>query len=231
MVFDLSSARVVIRPWLSDAGLSLKMQSVLFSALRGCDTVSKEDASKPLVRAVRAAIMRDAEEQHRAPGFGSIFLNGDLTDETVRKFTDDLDHYPVHFVMHLAHACEIIAFKHPDRAYREPFLRAYNGIAEALHLLPESAEHLDLRLADAPYGDAERERYRALTVRRTEIIWRMPGFKLLVARCVARLVAGSVDPSGFQVPPHQEETAAVRSIPRPPPSPARREVRRGGYSD
>jgi hypothetical protein len=231
MVLDISSERLVIRPWLAAAGLTLKMQSVLFSALRGCDTVGKEDASKPLVRAIRAAIMRDAEEQQRTPGFGSIFLNGDLADETVRKFTDDLDHYPVHFVMHLAHACEIIGYKHPDRAFREPFLRAYNAIVEALHLLPESVEHLDLRLADALYGDAERERYRSLTVRRTEIVWRVPGFRLLVARCIARLVAGSMDPTGFQPPPHQEETAAVRSIPRPPPSNTRRDIRHGGYRD
>src|SRR4051812_45126545 len=163
---DISPNLIVVRRWIADACLSLKMQSVLFSALRGCDTVGKEDASKPIVRAIRSIVLRDAEEHQRVVGFGatvgSLFMDGDLKVSTVAEFTGDLDQYPVHFVMHVAHACEIVGYKHPDINVREPFLRVYNTIVEALHLLPESIEHLDLRLADATYGDAEQQRYRSL---------------------------------------------------------------------
>lgn len=158
-MFGIGDRGFVFQFWLSK--LTWKMQSVLISSFRGADGCSKEDASKPLVRALRNAVVKDAEEKDR--GKPAKFVAGDLGATSIRTFAEDLDRYNVHFVTHLYQAAEIVGYKHPDVLTRQAFLFLYFSVAEALHLLPETEYHLNLRLADRPFEEEERQKYRAIS--------------------------------------------------------------------
>jgi hypothetical protein len=124
--------------------LPFRMQSVLVSALRGCDTMRKEDPSKHITRALRAVLMHDADPTN------SFMRSGDAPSNHVNDFLADLDVYPVHFVLHLAHAAEIVGYKHPNNLVREFWLKFYRGVIRAMHVNPETEEQLDVRLGFTP---------------------------------------------------------------------------------
>lgn len=151
----------VLQEWVFH--VPCKMQSVMMCALRGCDTVGKEDPSKIIVRALRSVILNDAEGKSLFTDnrLGECLNNG--ISGPLKLFIEDLDHYPVHFIMHLAHACEITGFKYPSADIGGQFLQVYHMIVEALHLIPESEAHLDIRLADKVFDDAAKEKYRSLS--------------------------------------------------------------------
>ncbi len=112
---------------------------MLLTALRGCDGVFKEDASKPLVRHLRQTVLVNADDR-------SKFMFDARPDE-VDDFISDIDHYPIHWYTHFMHAAEIVAYKHPVLAYRTMWLAVYYRMADALHLRHETVEELDHRLA------------------------------------------------------------------------------------
>jgi hypothetical protein len=99
--------------------------------------------SKHISRAIRQVALRNADGT-------TTYMNHPL-DEAVasaKLMVEDLDKYPVHFVLHQAHACEIIGYKHPDESVREKFIGIYNLIVWNMHLRPEAEEQLDHRLSD-----------------------------------------------------------------------------------
>lgn len=59
----------VVRPWLAD--LTYKQQTVLLSAIRGCDGAAKEDMNKKFVRAYRSVLLHNA-----APRPGTVHASG-----------------------------------------------------------------------------------------------------------------------------------------------------------
>lgn len=131
----------VLQDWLQE--LPWKMQTVVITGIRGCDGLSKNDPSKQLGRAIRMAALNnaDATTTYMRHDFSVVFA-------ATKTFVDDLDRYPVHFVMHVAHACEILGYKHPKADFRAAFNSIYMQIVWALHLRPEPSESLDNRLAD-----------------------------------------------------------------------------------
>jgi len=72
----------------------------------------------------------------------------DMTLSEVQEFAEDSDKYPIHFLMHLCHCCEIIGYKHLNREVSAWFRGAYRIIVDALHLKPETEEECDFRLRD-----------------------------------------------------------------------------------
>lgn len=132
----------VVKDWVFDDRISWKQQTVLLSSLRGCDGQSKYDISKKFIRKIRKTILNNAAEDTTS------FMRDDFTLEEVREFAEDSDKYPIHFVMHLCHCCEIVGFKHPDKEIKEWFLNAYLIIVDALHLCPEDERKCDYRLRD-----------------------------------------------------------------------------------
>ena len=131
----------VLQDWLME--LPWKMQTVIITGIRGCDGLSKNDCSKQLGRAIRMTALRNADPT-------TTYMRHDFSKvvEASKAFVDDLDRYPVHFVMHVAHACEIIANKHPEESTRDTFNGIYQRIVWALHLRPEPKGYLDSRLGD-----------------------------------------------------------------------------------
>ena len=132
--------RCVVQPWLDD--LTYKQQTVLLSAIRGCDGVSKDDISKKLVRVFRSLILHNA-----APGQGR-FMHEEITDEDIRAFIKAPDVYPMHWLMHFTHAVEIVGYNYPIEETADWWMLLYFKIVEALHFNPETKEQNDSRLRD-----------------------------------------------------------------------------------
>ncbi len=132
----------VVKEWLTSDNISWKQQTVVLSALRGCDGQSKYDLSKKLTRQLRSAIL------YNAGANDTTFMRNTMTLEEVRKLAEDSDKYPIHYYMHALHSCEIIGFKHPDKETREWFNGAYLIMVDALHLKLETEDECDYRLRD-----------------------------------------------------------------------------------
>jgi hypothetical protein len=131
----------VLQDWVSE--LPLMQQSTLITALRGVDGVGKENPSKKLTRALRSIVCVDAQPdtEHSFMNISNLISTKDLKD-----FLEDIDPYPIHFVLHLLFAIEIVGYKHPDRKVRGFYLAAYERIVYALHLNPETEDQLNQRL-------------------------------------------------------------------------------------
>ncbi len=121
----------------------------MLSALRGCDGIPKEDVSKKFTRKLRAVMFYPALVNvldTEVDNYMKTVLTGADLDQLVKH----LDHYPMHWVMHFAHACEIVGYRHPDEAVAQFWLMVYTRLVrEGLHLNPENIEQLDTRLGDA----------------------------------------------------------------------------------
>lgn len=141
----------VVKKWLGDS-CSLKQQTVVLAAFRGCDGVPKNDPSKQFTKNMRSSILINADQ-------GSTFYpeSDAMLDSTGKADIDDffidcsrggLDAYPVHWLMHLLQAAEIVGYKCKDKSISEYWLYFYLTGVKALHLNPETEEQLDVRLAD-----------------------------------------------------------------------------------
>jgi hypothetical protein len=137
------------------------MQGVLVSATRGCDGLTKEDPSKPLVREFRLVLLRNAKPLDAING-KKMFMDP-LDDDRFNLFANELiksmDHYPMHFLTHFMFACEIVGYKHPDDDTRFRWLALYEMIVHALHLHQEPEAELDKRLGWQPNDEIEEEPY------------------------------------------------------------------------
>lgn len=132
----------ILQDWVSDLGL--RHQGVLLTAVRGCDTVQRDDPVKLIARALRGEMLE--------PHCGDIsksasFMHRYEADELTKLFTafsKSFDHYPLHYVMHLIHAAEIVGYYHPTRG---GFWRGfYVLMCSKLHMTSETKAELDHRL-------------------------------------------------------------------------------------
>jgi hypothetical protein len=132
----------ILRPWLND--IPFKMQAILLSALRGCDGVSKNDPSKPLIRHLRYLILLPADPMWEEAG--STFFGHQPTPDQVKAFWDCIDQYPLHFFMHLLGAIQCLGYKHPDPAVQEFWFGLYVKGVGKLYLNIETQDHFNTRL-------------------------------------------------------------------------------------
>lgn len=134
----------VVQDWVTN-NCSMKMQTVLFCALRGCDGVPKEDNSKASNRFIRSLVLLNAATSD------SSFMKPDLIK--IREFIRDLDHYPVHFVTHQMHAFEIIGYRHSDKKISDFCYNIYKAFTTAFHVKMESEHDMKIRLQDNKESD------------------------------------------------------------------------------
>lgn len=132
--------RTVIQSWTTT--LTWKMQTVLMSSLRGCDTVSKNDTSKQFTRFIRNAFLKNAGEPN------SEFITHKLSDDVIYAFSKEFDQYPIHYILHLMNAFEIIAYKHPDLYTAELAYKVYETMVHAFHMNIEDVSEMNFRLRD-----------------------------------------------------------------------------------
>jgi len=134
--------RSVLQDWVMN--LSLRHQGVLVSCVRGCDNVPKEDPSKALMRAFRGVILHSF---NRTPSAFIDFVDDVTLRERMVAVLKSLDHYPVHYIMHVLHATEIIGYKYPAPEHIF-WLWFYEKLCKCFHVNPETEEQLDARLGE-----------------------------------------------------------------------------------
>lgn len=117
----------VTLPWVQK--LPWKMQSILFSGLRGPDHV-KLHAVKGISKWMRAVSQENADPSK--PYMAASRLP-DLAD-----VLEELEMLPCHFTHHFADALRVIAHGHDDRGTREAAFELHALIAEEIfHFVPE----------------------------------------------------------------------------------------------
>lgn len=134
----------IIQDWA--ANLGLRHQGVLVSAVRGCDSVQREDASKYLVRVFRGVLLNAHVGDVRKAASFMVPFDPYQWDHSVADFLRSIDHYPNHWLLHWMHACEVVGYKHPNEEIGEAFEDLYRKLCKKFHLFPESVETLDERL-------------------------------------------------------------------------------------
>lgn len=134
----------ILQEWVTKLGL--RQQGVLVTSIRGADTAPKNDSSKDFTRALRGIILNThCENPQDARSFIECCDSREL-ERRFDAFCNDLDHYPHHFVMHLVHAVEVIAYCHSDTVIVAEWSRFYSRLCRGLHLNPETPEQMDARL-------------------------------------------------------------------------------------
>lgn len=147
----------VMREWTME--LPLRHQGVLITSLRGCDGAGKEDASKSLACMIRRAILNPADDRETTSEGGFFGFKPQVLYTNTIAFLHSMDEYPLHYVMHLLHAAQVIAYKHPSPHIRKFFVIAYAMMVHKFHLRPESCEDMDARLTEdrVAKGTVERD--------------------------------------------------------------------------
>jgi hypothetical protein len=136
----------VVQDWVGE-GLTLKQQTVVLSAIRGCDGAPKDDLSKPFVRALRSTVLKNAVDGECS------FMGSDIDSAQIKRFLKALDPYPMHWLLHFTHAVECVGYGHPDHVIAKWWDRLYCDICHALHFKPEDFDAWDHRLRDGPPSD------------------------------------------------------------------------------
>lgn len=143
----------VLQSWV--LSLTLMQQSVLITAVRGPDTLSKYHISKSLLRWYRRCLLVSAFDRcvlldPHDPRGGSFLgpIEASNLDEVASRYLRSVDEIPLHFHLHLVHAAEILGYKHPDPGIREWWHTFYCAAVRDMHLHPESEQQLDRRLGD-----------------------------------------------------------------------------------
>lgn len=145
----------IVQDWVQKLGL--RHQGVLLTAVRGCDLLPREHVSKHLTRAFRADVLNAfVGDPKKSASFIEVVDHGKFTDLTVAVLRD-LDVYPVHYLMHLTHAAEILAYKHPVQEIGDRWRIFYFGVCRKLHVNPETETQLDERLnaEEATFKEAQ----------------------------------------------------------------------------
>lgn len=144
--------------------LPIQQQSVLLLGSRGPDGIAKAHPCKEVQRAYRGTVIvaakygRTLAWAESGDGFMSLgpFADADRWETIVDDFFHHADDLPHHFFMHLMHGSEILGYKHPDVRFRDRWRCFYTRCVRELHLVEESEEEMDARLADW-----QRERWQA----------------------------------------------------------------------
>ncbi|QSY98612.1 hypothetical protein J2J97_32425 (plasmid) [Rhizobium bangladeshense] len=143
-----------IPSWLGD--LAYQQQSVVLLALRGPDGIPKHHVSKRVHIAYRGTVLR-AAARGRFLDWGEgadTFMSMDVIAQdtawegAVNSFFYVVDELPHHYVSHLAHAAQIIGYKHPDERFRRAWGYFYLRWCDDKHVNPETEYQMDKRLSD-----------------------------------------------------------------------------------
>ena len=134
--------RSVLQDWVMELGL--REQGTLVVALRGCDLAPKnllDSVERNITAWLRHKILVpfDPREVSRVPG---AFMRVDLPEF---KWSS-IEHYPLHWTVHVAHAFQVIGCYHPNKVYAQEADVQYIKFCHSLHVNPESKEAMFSRL-------------------------------------------------------------------------------------
>lgn len=133
----------VLQPWVMR--LPLREQGTLLTAVRGCDVAPKnplDSLERQLVAAIRGAFMipADSREVDSEPG---CFM---LSKPPYPFKASGIGHYPHHWLSHVMHASEVLAYRHPRHSTL--WIGVYYELCHALHVKPESCSDFEARMLE-----------------------------------------------------------------------------------
>lgn len=144
--------------------LSLREQGVLVLSLRGPDGMTKEGATKAIIRSLRACVMnsgRLGKPMKEGETFdGDPFMRMDLICDVqswafaMDAFFADIDSHNIHFFQHLIHAAAVCRM-HPNNRVAKHWADFYLRACKALHVGPETIDEIRYRLRDGRRAEAE----------------------------------------------------------------------------
>lgn len=126
--------------------LPLRHQGVLLSAMRGCDTAPKgpyDSTERQLVAYLRYLVLNPADI--REVGILGAFMQAEPPKNWKQS---DLGHYPMHWVAHIMHGYQVVAYCHPDLYLANLALDIYRELVHGLHLNVESEYSMNIRLTE-----------------------------------------------------------------------------------
>lgn len=134
----------VLQPWVMQ--MPWKMQSILFSGLRGPDQELLHNI-KQISKWLRSVTQQNADPSK--PYMNGITLPGSNSADLFKE----LEHCPCHFVHHFLDALAIVAYKHPEKTVAEYAASVHFNCAEELfHFFPEPATWFLIRHRDKRNG-------------------------------------------------------------------------------
>jgi hypothetical protein len=140
----LPVGKSVLQPWVMR--LSLREQGTLLTAVRGCDLTPKlplDSVERRLVSAIRGHFMVPADEREVDVEPGAFMSH------SIPKFKwSQLGHYPQHWVSHVLHAIEVLAFRHPVLTVRHQWHELYAAGCRSLHVNLESLTQFEARMCE-----------------------------------------------------------------------------------
>lgn len=173
----------VLHEWVIE--LPLRYQGVLLSAVRGCDTAPKNDPSKLLARVFRAVILKSPAielEKTKPTSFMEILPPEDVASR-MEDFVRYWDQYPMHYVMHMAHAAQIVGYKHPDTQTAALWGAFYTLCCDKMHVAPETPDQLKARL-EAPERLFEKAQKETIDLKAVARAVKMAAPKEVRKRCL-----------------------------------------------
>lgn len=135
----------VMRPWTHN--LSLRAQGTLVAGLRGCDLTPKnpvDSTARQLVAYLRWLAMIPADEREVDYEPGAYMQSTPPADWR----QSELGHLPLHYVSHLMHAYEIVAYLHPEPTHGMAAYTIYERLVDGLHLNIETRRQMTERLTE-----------------------------------------------------------------------------------
>ncbi|SDX20968.1 hypothetical protein [Nitrosomonas communis] len=159
-------SKSTVQDWVSE--LPLMQQSVLLSAIRGPDGISKCQACRAMIRWFRRCVLVSAFDgkvfnspcQLGGGSFTGPSCNMQDYDgrfaldwETAMKpkidaFLKAKDELPHHYLTHFMHAAEVLGYQHPDMRIRNWWFSVYSRICRVLYVVPETEVMMRRRLSD-----------------------------------------------------------------------------------
>lgn len=145
---ELANYRPVLRDWV--CRLSLRAQGTLLTNIRSCDlspkhpdficenngcSTGEQTADRQLTAFLRWCVMVPADE--REVDLPGAFMRSVPPDEWKPS---QFGHYPLHWVMHIVHGFQVVAYHHDDSTIRTTALSIYNRFVHSFHLMPESGQ-------------------------------------------------------------------------------------------
>jgi hypothetical protein len=129
----------VLQKWMLD--IPIKMQSTLILGLRGPDTHACPEVKK-ICRWLRSLSFLPGDPTN-VPQF-----MGEMPDRIIEKspINKELEFCTQHFYIHLMHALEVVAYRHPDPKIASHAYLLMGGMCHLLHLESETHLQFEFRL-------------------------------------------------------------------------------------
>jgi hypothetical protein len=148
--------RSVLQDWVMV--LPLRMQGVLLTGVRSCDlspkhpgcideahgcSTGEQTTDRQLTAFLRWCFMVPADVREvDVPG---AFMR---SKPPANWKPSEMGHYPLHWVMHLVHGFQVVAYGHPDTRVAGDARNIYNRFVKSFHLNIETLDELEDRMSE-----------------------------------------------------------------------------------